>query len=149
MKKSTTPLPTSAETPMHERILGAAFKAFTEDGYAATSTLDIATRAKVSTMNSIFRSICSFVMRASSTAMRFQRVTCRRLLVILAVIRTSAKEQSFAELFANSLNYLGQKTLLRFLPCAREFARASVKPVTKPFVHPRRRRAALHDRSQR
>ena len=48
MKNSATPLPTSAETPMHERILGAAFKAFTEDGYAATSTLDIATRAKVS-----------------------------------------------------------------------------------------------------
>jgi AcrR family transcriptional regulator len=33
---------------MNERILGAAFKAFTEDGYADTSTLDIATRAKVS-----------------------------------------------------------------------------------------------------
>ena len=33
---------------MHERILGAAFKAFTEEGYAGTSTLDIATRAKVS-----------------------------------------------------------------------------------------------------
>ena len=33
---------------MHERILGAAFKAFAEDGYADTSTLDIARRAKVS-----------------------------------------------------------------------------------------------------
>ena len=33
---------------MHERILGAAFQAFTEGGYAGTSTLDIATRAKVS-----------------------------------------------------------------------------------------------------
>ena len=33
---------------MQERILGAAFKAFTEDGYAETSTLDIAKRAKVS-----------------------------------------------------------------------------------------------------
>jgi AcrR family transcriptional regulator len=33
---------------MQERILGAAFKAFTEDGYAETSTLDIARRAKVS-----------------------------------------------------------------------------------------------------
>ena len=33
---------------MNERILGAAFKAFTEDGYADTSTLDIATRAKIS-----------------------------------------------------------------------------------------------------
>jgi AcrR family transcriptional regulator len=48
MKKSASSLPASAETPMHERILGAAFKAFTEDGYAATSTLDIATRAKIS-----------------------------------------------------------------------------------------------------
>src|SRR5215472_1350970 len=33
---------------MQERILGAAFKAFTEDGYAETSTLDIAKRAKIS-----------------------------------------------------------------------------------------------------
>jgi AcrR family transcriptional regulator len=33
---------------MQERILGAAFKAFTEDGYGETSTLDIARRAKVS-----------------------------------------------------------------------------------------------------
>ena len=36
------------ENPMCERILGAAFKAFTENGYADTSTLEIATRAKVS-----------------------------------------------------------------------------------------------------
>jgi AcrR family transcriptional regulator len=48
MKKSTNPVPASAEIPANERILAAAFKAFTEDGYAATSTLDIATRAKVS-----------------------------------------------------------------------------------------------------
>jgi AcrR family transcriptional regulator len=33
---------------MQERILGAAFRAFTEDGYAETSTLDIAKRAKIS-----------------------------------------------------------------------------------------------------
>ena len=33
---------------MQERILGAAFKSFIEDGYADTSTLDIARRAKVS-----------------------------------------------------------------------------------------------------
>lgn len=37
-----------ARNPIHERILGAAFKAFTEEGYAATSTLEIATRAKIS-----------------------------------------------------------------------------------------------------
>jgi AcrR family transcriptional regulator len=33
---------------VQERILGAAFKSFTEDGYAGTSTLEIARRAKVS-----------------------------------------------------------------------------------------------------
>jgi AcrR family transcriptional regulator len=48
MKKPTSPVPASAEIPVNERILDAAFKAFTEDGYADTSTLDIATRAKVS-----------------------------------------------------------------------------------------------------
>jgi AcrR family transcriptional regulator len=48
MKESVSPVPTTADTRMHERILGAAFKAFTEHGYADTSTLDIATRAKIS-----------------------------------------------------------------------------------------------------
>ena len=33
---------------MRERIRSAAFQAFAEDGYAGTSMLDIATRAKVS-----------------------------------------------------------------------------------------------------
>ncbi len=47
MKKSN-PAPEAAGNPMHERILGAAFRAFSEDGYAGTSTLGIATRAKVS-----------------------------------------------------------------------------------------------------
>src|ERR1700693_1350844 len=48
MKKSLSPVPASPDNRTRERILGAAFKAFTEDGYADTSTLDIATRAKVS-----------------------------------------------------------------------------------------------------
>jgi AcrR family transcriptional regulator len=48
MKKSVTPDRSSAETPTQERILGAAFKSFIEDGYAGTSTLEIARRAKVS-----------------------------------------------------------------------------------------------------
>jgi AcrR family transcriptional regulator len=39
---------TAAPNPVRDRILGAAFKAFTENGYAETSTLEIATRAKVS-----------------------------------------------------------------------------------------------------
>jgi AcrR family transcriptional regulator len=47
MKKSSR-IPATAQNHMHERILGAAFTAFSEEGYAATSTLDIATRAKVS-----------------------------------------------------------------------------------------------------
>src|SRR6266481_1234968 len=48
MKKSVTPDRSSAENPVQERILGAAFKAFTQVGYAGTSTLEIARRAKVS-----------------------------------------------------------------------------------------------------
>src|SRR5215472_4141820 len=48
MNKSVIPDQSSAEHPMQERILGAAFKAFTEDGYAETSTLQIAKRAKIS-----------------------------------------------------------------------------------------------------
>jgi len=38
----------ASETSIRERILAAAFKAFMEKGYAATSTLEIATRARVS-----------------------------------------------------------------------------------------------------
>jgi len=38
----------AADTPMRRRILSAAFEAFVEEGYAGTSTLDIATRARVS-----------------------------------------------------------------------------------------------------
>src|SRR4029077_6675358 len=48
MRERISPVPAAAENHMHERIIGAAFKAFTEKGYADTSTLDIATRAKVS-----------------------------------------------------------------------------------------------------
>ena len=46
MKKSDHPAPTAIA--IHDRILGAAFEAFTGEGYAETSTLDIARRAKVS-----------------------------------------------------------------------------------------------------
>jgi AcrR family transcriptional regulator len=46
MKTPNSPVPVAA--PVRERILGAAFKAFCEEGYAGTSTLDIATRANVS-----------------------------------------------------------------------------------------------------
>jgi AcrR family transcriptional regulator len=45
--KSRRP-PKAAPSPVRERVLNAAFSAFTEKGYAGTSTLEIATRAKVS-----------------------------------------------------------------------------------------------------
>jgi AcrR family transcriptional regulator len=48
MKNPISSAAAAVDNRMHERILGAAFKAFTEEGYAATSTLDIATRAKIS-----------------------------------------------------------------------------------------------------
>ena len=48
MKNSVNPVPAASENPLRERILGAAFEAFMENGYAGTSTLDIATRARIS-----------------------------------------------------------------------------------------------------
>jgi AcrR family transcriptional regulator len=48
-KKSTKPVPASdGENPVRARILEAAFSAFMERGFAATSTLEIATRARAS-----------------------------------------------------------------------------------------------------
>ena len=41
-------VPAAAEDPMCDRIIGAAFDLFMEKGYAHTSTLEIATRARVS-----------------------------------------------------------------------------------------------------
>jgi len=43
---ASDPAPASG-TSIRERILAAAFRAFMEKGYAATSTLEIATRDKV------------------------------------------------------------------------------------------------------
>ncbi|HVH74409.1 MAG TPA: TetR/AcrR family transcriptional regulator [Stellaceae bacterium] len=48
MQKPRTREPAGPAQPVRARILGAAFAAFTEQGYAGTTTLDIATRAKVS-----------------------------------------------------------------------------------------------------
>jgi len=48
-KKAGRPMAApAAESPLCSRIIGAAFEAFMENGYAETSTLEIATRAKVS-----------------------------------------------------------------------------------------------------
>ncbi|HVA12630.1 MAG TPA: TetR/AcrR family transcriptional regulator [Stellaceae bacterium] len=48
IKKSLAVDQAATKNPMCDRIVGAAFKAFMENGYAGTSTLEIATRAKVS-----------------------------------------------------------------------------------------------------
>jgi AcrR family transcriptional regulator len=48
MEQSASAASSEAENPVKARILRAAFQAFTEDGYAGTSTLAIARRAKVS-----------------------------------------------------------------------------------------------------
>jgi AcrR family transcriptional regulator len=49
MKKTASSNPASAaDKPICGRIIGAAFAAFIEKGYAGTSTLEIATRAKIS-----------------------------------------------------------------------------------------------------
>lgn len=48
MKASANPPPPEDGDSMRKRILGAAFELFVEKGYAGTSTLEIATRAKVS-----------------------------------------------------------------------------------------------------
>ncbi len=51
MPGAATPDPraeAAGETPVRQRILSAAFSAFTEGGYAETSTLEIASRARVS-----------------------------------------------------------------------------------------------------
>jgi AcrR family transcriptional regulator len=49
MKKSSAPAPApAADNPMAGRIVTAAFEAFMENGYSETSTLEIATRARVS-----------------------------------------------------------------------------------------------------
>jgi AcrR family transcriptional regulator len=48
MKNLDSTGPTPACNPIRERIQRAAFEAFTQKGYAATSTLEIAKRAKVS-----------------------------------------------------------------------------------------------------
>src|SRR6516225_7802297 len=48
MNNPVIPDRSSTEHQMHERILRAAFQAFTDGGYADTSTLEIARRAKIS-----------------------------------------------------------------------------------------------------
>src|SRR5437899_2186880 len=48
MKTTPPDAAAAAESALCNRIIGAAFEAFVENGYAGTTTLDIATRAKIS-----------------------------------------------------------------------------------------------------
>jgi AcrR family transcriptional regulator len=59
---------------MCERILGAAFKAFTENGYADTSTLEIATRAKVSKRDLYSNFVSKQAILIACIASRAQRM---------------------------------------------------------------------------
>jgi AcrR family transcriptional regulator len=47
-KRSAAPAPLALDDPMCDRIIGAAFGTFMTNGYAGTSMLEIATRAKIS-----------------------------------------------------------------------------------------------------
>ena len=67
----------SAENPMRERILGAAFEAFTEDGYAGTSALEIARRANVSKRDLQNLSPCLTAASSSTTKTVLSDVSAR------------------------------------------------------------------------
>jgi AcrR family transcriptional regulator len=98
---------------MRQRILGAAFKAFTENGYARTSTLEIATRAKVSKRD----------LYASFTSKQAMLVSC--------IKARSSKMQLPAELCAPLSRRELESTLTLF--AANLVAEASHPSVTAMF----------------
>ena len=100
MKNSVTPDRSSAEHPMQDRILGAAFKAFTEDGYAETSTLEIARRAKISKRD-LYANFSS--KHAVLVACIKSRVERMRLLPDLPTPRTRQMLASTLTSFASNL----------------------------------------------
>jgi AcrR family transcriptional regulator len=62
------------DTPLKERILTAAFSSFMEHGYAGTSTLDIARRAKVSKRDLYAHFASKQAMLAACIAARVERM---------------------------------------------------------------------------
>ncbi len=90
----------AADSEIQKRILGAAFKAFTENGYAGTSTLQIATRAKVSKRD-------LYATFASKQAMLVACITTRsdkmRMPAGLPAPRTRAGLASILTAFARNL----------------------------------------------
>ena len=132
------PLETTGENPVRARILDAAFSAFTEAGYAHTSTLEIATRAGVSK-----RDLYALVgnkqqMLASCIARRAERLrapadlpqpqdraTLEQVLIVLgtrllqetthptvvAVFRLAIAEAVHAPEVASALDSIGRETV--------------------------------------
>jgi AcrR family transcriptional regulator len=66
------------ETEVRARILDAAFAAFMKSGYAATSTLEIATRARVSKRELYALVGNKHARRRRATEITRSRVTCPR-----------------------------------------------------------------------
>ena len=82
------------------RILGAAFEAFTEEGYAGASTLDIATRAKVSKRDLYANFASKHAVLAACIKSRADRM---RLSVDLAIPRSRQMLGSTLTAFATNL----------------------------------------------
>jgi AcrR family transcriptional regulator len=113
----------SDETPARQRIVEAAFSAFMESGFAAASTLEIATRARVS-KRELYALVGSkqemLVACIRERAKRLQmpadlpephdREALARTLVTFAVFRLAIAEAVRAPEVAEALNSLGIET---------------------------------------
>jgi AcrR family transcriptional regulator len=97
-RKAPPPAPLA---PSRERILNAAFSSFTEKGYARTSTLEIATRAKVSKRE-------LYALCTDKSALLRDAVTERAKRMRLALELPAAKDR---EALATTLTAFGNATL--------------------------------------
>ncbi len=111
--------PRSEETPARQRIVEAAFSAFMESGFAAASTLEIATRARVS-KRELYALVGSkqemLVACIRERARRLQMPDLPQLLrevsdpTVIAVFRLAIAEAVRAPEVARALNSLGVET---------------------------------------
>src|ERR1700704_6949778 len=97
-RKAPPPAPLA---PSRERILNAAFSSFTEKGYARTSTLEIATRAKVSKRE-------LYALCTDKSALLRDAVTERAKRMRLALELPAAEDR---EALATTLTAFGNATL--------------------------------------
>jgi AcrR family transcriptional regulator len=148
MKKSVSPAPAAPDNRMHERILGAAFKAFTEDGYAGTSTLDLATRAKVSKRDLYANFGSKHVVLVACIKSRADRM---RLAPNLPLPRTRQMLASTLITFATNLvRETSHPTVIATFRLAIAEAKRSPeipKPSTRRVVQPRAGRSAIYSRA--